>query len=205
MLNRIFDIIFSILVIVILAPVFLIVAILVKLSSRGPIIFKQKRVGKNARLFNLYKFRTMYLNSEKEGLLTPGNDKRITPIGKLLRLYKLDELPQFFNVLKGDMSIVGPRPEVEKYVNLYDDEQKKILLVKPGITDYASLVYINEGEKLAQANDPEHYYINHIMPEKIKLSLQYMEHKNFTNDLYIILITIMRIFFKNIKIKKYGY
>lgn len=205
MLNRIFDIIFSILVIVILAPVFFIVAILVKLSSRGPIIFKQKRVGKNARIFNLYKFRTMYVNSEKEGLLTPVNDKRVTPIGKLLRLYKIDELPQFFNVLKGDMSIVGPRPEVEKYVNLYDDEQKKILLVKPGITDYASLVYINEGEKLAQANDPEYYYINHIMPEKIKLSLQYIEHKNFINDLYIIFITIMRIFFKNIKIKKYGY
>jgi len=155
----------------------------------------QSRVGRYNRDFSLIKFRTMQKGSDKKGLLTIGSeDSRITRTGRFLRKYKLDELPQLVNVLLGDMSLVGPRPEVRKYVDMYSDEQKKVLNVNPGITDYASLKYFNENELLAKSSEPEKTYINEIMPHKLKLNLEYIQQRNFFSDLKIILKTIGRIF-----------
>ncbi len=164
-------------------------------SCGFPILYFQTRVGKNNKDFKLYKFRTMHLNADKEGLLTVGGrDPRVTSIGYYLRKYKLDELPQLFNVLFGTMSLVGPRPEVRKYVDLYSKEQQLVLSVKPGITDYASLEYINENELLANAINPEQTYIDEIMPAKLKLNARYIEQQGFFVDLKIILNTINKIF-----------
>lgn len=194
MLKRIFDIVFSVIVLLILLPVFIIIAILIIADSKGGIFYKQIRVGKNQQDFYLYKFRSMQTNADKKGLLTVGmKDLRITRVGYLLRKYKIDELPQLLNVLTGKMSFVGPRPEVPKYVALYNEEQKKVLDVKPGITDYASLKYFNENEILANAKDAEQTYINEVMPEKLKLNLEYIKDKNFTTDLKIIFKTLLRI------------
>ncbi|CAG0977699.1 O-antigen biosynthesis protein WbqP [Flavobacteriales bacterium] len=194
MLKRIFDIVFSVIGLLILLPVFIIIAILIIADSKGGIFYKQIRVGKNQQDFYLYKFRSMQTNADKKGLLTVGmKDLRITRVGYLLRKYKIDELPQLLNVLTGKMSFVGPRPEVPKYVALYNEEQKKVLDVKPGITDYASLKYFNENEILANAKDAEQTYINEVMPEKLKLNLEYIKDKNFTTDLKIIFKTLLRI------------
>lgn len=155
----------------------------------------QKRVGKNGKDFSLLKFRTMRPDSDKKGLLTVGmRDSRITRTGYFLRKYKLDELPQLFNVLTGDMSLVGPRPEVRKYVDMYNEEQKKVLSVQPGITDYASIEYVNENEVLARSSNPEQTYINEIMPHKLELNLKYIREKGMATDLKIIIRTIGRIF-----------
>lgn len=157
----------------------------------------QKRVGKNNQDFTIYKFRTMRTGSDKKGLLTVGgHDSRITDVGYFLRKYKLDELPQLFNVLFGTMSLVGPRPEVRKYVDLYNDEQKKILLVKPGITDYASLEYFSENELLGKSQNPEETYINEIMPAKLELNKRYVSKAGLMTDLRIIGKTLKRILFK---------
>jgi lipopolysaccharide/colanic/teichoic acid biosynthesis glycosyltransferase len=193
--KRLFDICCSAIGIIILGPVFFVLWIAVKLESKGPAFFLQTRVGKNNLDFRLYKFRTMYLNSEARGQLTVGmRDPRITKVGYILRKYKLDELPQLFNVLLGDMSLVGPRPEVRKYVNLYNDEQMKVLSVRPGITDVASIQFINENELLASAENPEEYYINIIMPQKLALNLSHINSSLLLKDVGLILKTIFKIF-----------
>ncbi len=197
MVKRLFDIICSVIGIIILIPLFVLLWIAVKLESKGPALFLQTRVGKNNRDFKLYKFRTMYLDSESRGQLTVGmRDPRITNVGYSLRKYKLDELPQLFNVLLGDMSLVGPRPEVRKYVNYYTEEQLKVLSVRPGITDMASIQFINENELLASAKNPEEYYINYIMPMKLALNLKYLNSNLLLKDVGLILKTIFKIFRK---------
>lgn len=194
MFKRLFDIVCSVIGIVILSPLFVILWIAVKLESKGPALFLQTRVGKNNHDFKLYKFRTMYLDSESRGQLTVGmRDPRITKVGYTLRKYKLDELPQLFNVLLGDMSLVGPRPEVRKYVNYYTEEQLKVLSVRPGITDIASIQFINENELLAAAENPEQYYIEHIMPQKLALNLKYINSNLLLKDVGLILKTIFKI------------
>jgi lipopolysaccharide/colanic/teichoic acid biosynthesis glycosyltransferase len=194
-LKRLFDIVSALIGIIILIPFFIIITILMIVSCGFPILYFQTRVGKNNKDFKLYKFRTMHLNADKKGLLTVGGrDPRVTSIGYYLRKYKLDELPQLFNVLFGTMSLVGPRPEVRKYVDLYSKEQQLVLSVKPGITDYASLEYINENELLANAINPEQTYIDEIMPAKLKLNAKYIEQQGFFVDLKIILNTINKIF-----------
>jgi len=184
--------------ILIFLPIFIIISVLIVLDSRGGVFYGQHRVGKNKRSFILYKFRTMLTGSDKQGLLTVGdNDKRVTRSGRWLRKYKLDELPQLFNILKGDMSFVGPRPEVSKYVDLYNERQKKILSVKPGITDWASIKYMDENEMLANVPDPEDYYIRYIMPSKAEINLKYVAEHNFWTDIKIIFLTIRNVFFKD--------
>jgi len=198
MLKRIFDILFSLLGLIIFSPVFLIIAVLIffEKDSKRTIFFKQLRVGKNNADFTLFKFKTMKVNSEKKGLLTVGDrDKRITSAGYHLRKYKLDELPQLLNVLLGDMSFVGPRPEVRKYVELYNDDQKKILEVRPGITDVASIKYSKENELLAKSENPENYYVKEIMPDKIRLNLLYLNDRSFFKDIQIIFNTIKKIIY----------
>lgn len=195
MIKRLFDIISSLLGIIILSPVFLIIAIWVAIDSRGGVLYKQNRVGKGGKEFKLFKFRTMQSDSDKKGLLTVGmKDSRITRVGYYLRKYKLDEFPQLFNVLAGDMSIVGPRPEVSKYVALYNEEQKKVLSIKPGITDYASIEYANENDLLAKASNPEELYIKEVMPAKLKLNLKYIQEMGFVADVKIIFRTFGKIF-----------
>jgi lipopolysaccharide/colanic/teichoic acid biosynthesis glycosyltransferase len=192
--KRIFDGLFSSIGLIFISPIFILLSILIALDSQGGIFYKQVRIGKNMRPFKLLKFRTMYANSDRKGLLTVGNkDNRITRIGYYLRKYKLDELPQLINVLIGDMSFVGPRPEVEKYVKLYNNEQQKVLSVKPGITDWASIRYVNESELLAQSCDPEKTYINEIMPAKLAINLEYVKQNNLLIDIKIILHTFKAI------------
>jgi len=194
--KRLFDIIFSTLGIIILSPIFLLLWFTIKIESHGPALFMQTRVGKNNKDFKLIKFRSMYLNSESFGQLTVGmRDPRITNVGYTLRKYKLDELPQLLNVLKGDMSLVGPRPEVRKYVNMYTPEQMMVLEVSPGITDYASIQFINENQLLANAENPDEYYINNIMPKKLEMNLQYIKSNNPFKDIILILKTIFKIIF----------
>ncbi len=194
MIKRISDITFSLLGIIILFPFFIIISLLVVMDSGFPIFYNQKRVGKNGKLFSLLKFRTMLKDSDKKGLLTVGRkDSRITNLGYYLRKLKIDEFPQLFNVLIGDMSLVGPRPEVLKYVELYTEEQKTVLSIRPGITDYASIIYSDENSLLLETKDPEHYYINKVMPSKLKLNLKYIKDQSFSTDLKIILKTLERI------------
>jgi lipopolysaccharide/colanic/teichoic acid biosynthesis glycosyltransferase len=194
MLKRAFDLFFSIIGLIILSPVFLFISICILSDSRGGVFFKQKRVGKNGKDFTVYKFRTMVKDAEKIGLLTVGGrDERITRFGYFIRKHKLDELPQLINVLLGNMSFVGPRPEVRKFVDMYNEEQKKVLTVKPGITDYASIIYINESEILSRHENPEEAYIHEVMPAKLKLNLKYISERSFTKDLGVIFKTIGRI------------
>jgi lipopolysaccharide/colanic/teichoic acid biosynthesis glycosyltransferase len=196
-LKRLFDIIFSLIVLLTLLPIFIVVAVLIIVDSKGGIFFKQIRVGKNNVDFSLFKFRTMTVGSDKKGQITIGNkDSRITKVGSILRKYKLDEFPQLINILNGEMSIVGPRPEVRKYVELYTKEQLNVLSVKPGLTDYASLEYINESEILGNSEDPNQTYIDEIMPLKLKLNLKYISKISFITDLSLIFKTIIRILAK---------
>jgi lipopolysaccharide/colanic/teichoic acid biosynthesis glycosyltransferase len=191
MIKRIFDIVFSLTGILILSPFLLLFSILVAVNSGFPVLYIQKRVGKNSSDFSLLKFRTMQADSDKKGLITVGSrDPRVTGIGYFLRKYKIDELPQLFNVLAGDMSLVGPRPEVRKYVELYNTEQQKVLSVKPGITDYASIEYSNENEMLLRSEKPEELYIQDVMPAKLKLNLKYIQEQSLLTDIKIILKTI---------------
>ncbi len=191
--KRIFDIVCSSIGLAVLSPLFLIVAIAIKLNSKGPIFFKQKRVGQYGETFYIYKFRTMVNDAEKLGKqITVGGDNRITSVGKFLRKYKLDELPQLINVVKGDMSLVGPRPEVPRYVNLYTDSQKKVFEVKPGITDIASIEYRNENDILQGVKNPEEYYIDVIMPHKLSLNMKYIENISVLRDIKIIFQTIVK-------------
>jgi lipopolysaccharide/colanic/teichoic acid biosynthesis glycosyltransferase len=195
---RLLDVFFSVIGILLLSPLLLIIGILIKLTSKGPFLYKQERVGYFNSNFEVLKFRTMKVNSDKLGLLTVGGrDPRITKIGFYLRKYKLDELPQLFNVLSGKMCLVGPRPEVRKYVNLYTLEQQKILTIKPGITDWASIIYREENSILEKSNDPEADYINIIIPDKIKYNLIFIEKYNSIEYLKIIFLTIWKIIKKN--------
>jgi len=192
--KRIFDILVSLYGISCLIPIGVIISLFIKLGSKGPIFYFQKRVGIRGEDFSVFKFRTMYTGSDKKGLLTVGNDdNRITDVGSFLRKTKLDELPQLINVLIGDMSFVGPRPEVRKYVDLYTPEQLKVLSIRPGITDYASLEYINENELLGKSKDPEKTYIEEIMPAKLKLNMKYLAEQSLQTDVNIIWKTISKI------------
>ena len=194
MLIRLLDIVLSLLGLLFLLPIFLILAVWIKFDSQGSIFFRQIRVGKDGKDFRIYKFRTMIVSAEKMGIITIGErDPRITNSGYFLRKYKLDELPQLINVLKGEMSFVGPRPEVRKYVEMYNQEQLKILTVKPGITDYASIEYINEDEILGKSSDPEKTYIEEIMPQKIKYNMKYINNKTVIEYFKIIFLTIIKI------------
>lgn len=193
---RLLDFIFSLLGIIFLMPFFILVSLLIKLNSSGPLIYKQSRVGIHNIDFYVFKFRTMYVNSDKLGLLTVGGrDSRITSVGYYLRKFKLDELPQLFNVLIGEMSIVGPRPEVRKYVDLYTEQQKMVLKIRPGITDWASIKYKDENTILEKSIDPETDYINIILPDKIKYNLIFIEKNNVIEYLKIIFATIWKIIF----------
>ena len=193
MLKRIFDIISSLFGLILLSPFIIIIAILIKLDSKGPIFFKQVRVTKNGREFKIFKYRTMRVGSDKFSQITVGKDSRITKVGDFLRKYKLDEIPQLINVLIGDMSLVGPRPEVPKYVALYTEEQREILKVRAGITDYASIEFSNENDILANETDPEKAYIEKIMPRKIGLNKKYLSEISVMTDIKIILLTIKKI------------
>jgi len=194
LLKRLFDIIASLLGIIILIPFLFIISIFIVCGSGFPVFYMQCRVGKDGKDFNLFKFRTMANNSDKKGLLTiGGRDSRVTKIGYYLRKYKLDELPQLLNVFIGDMSLVGPRPEVRKYVNLYNDMQKKVLQVKPGITDLASIEFFDENEMLGKSLNPEQTYITEVMPKKLELNLLYIEQQGFLMDLKIICNTLLKI------------
>ena len=188
---RLFDILFSVLGLILLSPIFIVLYIIIRTGSKGGAFYVQERIGKDGRPFMLYKFRTMHVGSDSEGLLTIGkDDNRITRVGYFLRKTKIDELPQLLNVLKGDMSLVGPRPEVRKYVDLYTEEQRKVLSVRPGITDYASIEYVNENELLSKASDPDRVYIEEVMPDKIKLNMKYLEHYTMQEYFRIIFLTL---------------
>lgn len=191
---RFFDFVLSLVGLVILAPIFIVLAVWIKIDSMGPVFYKQIRVGQNGKDFGLFKFRSMVVDADKKGLITVGGrDPRITRSGYFIRKYKLDELPQLINVLVGDMSLVGPRPEVKKYVELYTDEQQKVLSVKPGITDYASIEYMDENEILGKSTDPEKTYIEEIMPEKIKYNMKYIKNRSLIEYFKIIFLTVLKI------------
>ena len=193
-MTRLFDILFSLLGILILLPLFVVIYILVISESRGGGLYIQNRVGKDGIDFKLLKFRSMLIGSDKKSLITVGGrDPRMTKRGVFIRRFKLDELPQLFNVLKGDMSLVGPRPEVRKYVDLYTPEQQKVLSVRPGITDYASIEYVDENRILALAMDPEKVYVEEIMPDKIRLNMKYIQNQSIKNYFYIIFFTCWHI------------
>ena len=194
MIKRLFDIIFSFFGLIFLFPLLIIIALLIKIESKGPVFYLQKRVGKHNKDFKIFKFRTMFIGSDKKGLLTLGDkDPRVTKTGYILRKYKLDEFPQLINVLIGNMSFVGPRPEVRKYINYYTKEDLMILSVKPGITDYASIEFRDEAELLKATNNPEKLYLESILPQKIALNKKYINSKNLFIDLNIIFKTILTI------------
>ena len=196
-MKRLFDILFSLFILLFFLPFGIVISLLIVLESRGGVFYKQERIGKNGIPFYLLKFRSMRTNADKLGKLTVGmNDPRITRIGYFIRKFKLDEFPQFINVLKGEMIIVGPRPDVKEYVDLYTNEQLQILIVKPGITDYASLEYFEESDLLAKSSNPEKTYIEEIMPEKIKLNQEYIANPTLFVDLKIIFLTAKRIFIR---------
>ena len=197
-MKRLFDILFSLIVLTIGLPFALIIALLILADSKGRVLYKQSRVGRNNVDFQLYKFRTMCTGADKGSLITVGgDDARITKVGRFLRKYKIDEFPQFLNILKGEMSIVGPRPEVRKYVDMYTPEQMRVLSVRPGLTDYASIRYVNENELLATSPNPEKTYIEEIMPDKLKLNLKYIDEQSVGTDLRIILMTLKAIVVRN--------
>jgi len=196
MIKRLFDIISSFFGLLILSPLILAVAVLIKIASPGPVFYMGKRIGKNNRPFLMYKFRTMVVNAEAlGGPSTAADDKRLTPIGNFLKKYQLDELPQLINVLKGDMSVVGPRPEVKLYVDMMTPQERDtILSVRPGMTDLASLWNFHEGEILKGSVDPEKTYMEKIRPEKLRLQIKYVKEQNFAGDIGIIFKTIFKLF-----------
>ena len=194
-MKRLFDIVASVIGLVVFSPVMLIVAIIVKMTSPGPILFSQKRLTKGMREFNIYKFRSMVSNElrEKNTVQIKGSSSEITPIGKFMRKTKLDELPQFWNILKGDMSFIGPRPELPRRLKYYNDRQKQIFSVRSGISSPASIVFSDEEYLMNQVKDPEKFYIQEIMPYKIELNLYYIEHQSFFYDIWLIVATLLKI------------
>ena len=196
-MKRLFDIVASSLGLIALSPLFLVLALWIKADSRGPVFYRQTRVGKDNRDFRLYKFRSMRPDADKGSLITiGGRDPRVTRSGYYIRKYKLDEFPQLINVLKGDMSLVGPRPEVRKYVDMYTPQQMKVLSVRPGITSPASIRYRNENEILAAADDPDRCYIEQVMPDKLRIDLEYVGNASLANDIRLILSTFKEIIAK---------
>ena len=188
---RLLDFFFSCLGLLFFFPFFLIISVLIVLDSKGSVFYYQNRVGLYGVDFKLIKFRTMKVNSESKGLITVGTkDNRITRVGYYLRKYKLDELPQLINVLKGDMSLVGPRPEVRKYVNMYSEEQRRVLSVVPGITDYASIEYVDENKLLGETLNPDDTYVKQILPDKIRYNMKYIDHRSIKEYFKIIFLTI---------------
>ncbi len=193
-MKRLFDTLLSGIGLLLLAPLFLVLAVWIKLDSRGPVFYKQVRVGRGNRDFLLYKFRSMAVGADSKGLLTVGgHDPRVTRSGHCIRKYKLDELPQLINVFKGNMSLVGPRPEVRRYVELYTPAQMEVLSLRPGITDPASIKYRNENELLATAEHPEEFYTEVIMQDKLAINLQYIGSRSLLKDFKIILNTFISI------------
>ena len=193
-MKRLFDILASFIGLIIISPILLILGIWIKLDSKGPVFYKQVRVGRGNRDFFLYKFRSMRVGADKAGLITVGGrDPRVTRSGYYIRKYKLDEFPQLINVLKGDMSLVGPRPEVRKYVEMYTPEQMHVLDVRPGITDLASIRYRNENELLEKAEDPDKYYVEVIMQDKLRINLEYVKEHSFIYDIKLIFGTFWAI------------
>lgn len=191
---RFFDILFSIIGLVLLSPLFTVLYFLIRIESQGGGFYSQERIGKNGKPFKLFKFRSMRIGSDKKGLITIGEkDNRITKTGFILRKYKLDELPQLWSVFIGDMSLVGPRPEVKKYTDLYTEEQKQVLQVRPGITDWASIKYVDENKILGESKDPDDAYVNLIMPNKIKLNMVYIQHQTLGEYFKIIFTTFKEI------------
>ena len=191
---RFFDLIFSIMGLVILSPLFIVLYLLIRIESKGGGFYSQERIGKNGKPFKLYKFRSMRIGSDKKGLITIGEkDNRITKTGFILRKYKLEELPQLWNVFIGDMSLVGPRPEVKKYTDLYTEEQKQVLHVRPGITDWASIKYVDENKILGESKTPDEAYVNLIMPNKIKLNMVYIQNQTLGEYFKIIFTTFKEI------------
>ena len=192
--KRTFDVVACVAAVVILCPLWLCIGLLVACGSKGGALYRQTRVGRDGKEFKLLKFSTMRQDADKiGGLITVGEDARVTRIGRFLRKYKIDELPQFLNIIAGDMSIVGPRPEVPKYVALYDERQRQVLSVRPGLTDYASIEYISENELLARSSDPDRTYIEEIMPAKLELNLKYIENQSVSEDLRLICKTLFSI------------
>lgn len=193
-MTRFFDILLSVIGLLLFSPLLILIYIIIRCGSRGPGFYKQKRIGRGGVPFRLIKFRTMRIGSDNGRLITVGGrDTRITKVGYYLRKYKLDELPQLWNVLKGDMSLVGPRPEVEKYVRLYTPEQLVVLNIRPGITDYASIAFSNENEILGKAENPERMYIEEIMPQKINYNLKYINNHSLKEYFKIIFLTFSKI------------
>ena len=189
-MKRFFDILLSGVGLLVLSPLFVLLAIWIKIDSRGPVFYRQVRVGRFNKDFRIFKFRSMRVKSDTDGLLTIGeHDSRITRSGYFIRKYKLDELPQLFNVFMGDMSLVGPRPEVRHFVEYWTPEQMRVLDVRPGITDPASILFRNENELMAQAEDPEKYYVEVIMQEKLKLYLEYVDNHSLIKDIGLIFKT----------------
>jgi lipopolysaccharide/colanic/teichoic acid biosynthesis glycosyltransferase len=198
MIKRIIDTIGSFIGLLLLLPVFLLVAIAIKLDSSGPVLYRQERVGRGGNPFRLFKFRTMHVNADRIQAITVGKrDPRITSAGFFLRRFKLDELPQLINVLIGEMSLVGPRPELKKFTDLYTPEQRCVLAVRPGITDPASIQFRNENEMLEGKPDPIAYYVNEILPLKLSLNMKYLQNRSALKDLRIIFITALSIFKRN--------
>jgi len=191
MIKRLFDILISAIALAVLSPLLLIVALLVKVTSLGPVFFRQERIGRDFRPFRIYKFRSMVQDAPRQGSqVTFGADPRITVVGRFLRATKIDELPQLINVLTGDMSLVGPRPEVRKYVEMFHDDYAEVLRVRPGITDMASIKYRNEAEILGCSNNPEKEYTERVLPEKIRLGKEYARRPSLWSDFVIILKTL---------------
>jgi lipopolysaccharide/colanic/teichoic acid biosynthesis glycosyltransferase len=198
MVKRLFDILCASIGLLLVAPLFAVVAILIKRDSSGPVFFRQTRVGQFGRPFNIYKFRTMCQDAEKKGAqVSSGDDPRITRLGRFLRKYKIDELPQLINVLFGEMSFVGPRPEVPRYVEVFKKDYEEILKIKPGITDYASLEFKDENELLKAAEYPENKYINDILPVKIGYYKKYLLEQSLSTDIKVIFLTLLAIFRRN--------
>jgi len=192
--KRLLDVTLSCLGLALLSPLFAFLALLVKLDSKGPVFFRQERIGQGLKPFRIYKFRTMVADAHKKGgPITVGQDPRITRIGRILRKTKLDELPQLINVVNGEMSFVGPRPEVRQYVDLYRRDYEEILAIRPGITDLASLKYRDEQTKLGLANDPEQEYVRHVLPDKIALAKEYVRRSSFTYDISLMVKTVVRV------------
>lgn len=194
-MKRLFDIVASLIGLIVFSPVMLVVAVIVKITSPGPVLFSQKRLTKGMREFNIYKFRSMVSNElrEKNTVQIKGSSSEITLIGKFMRKTKLDELPQFWNILKGDMSFIGPRPELPRRLKYYDDRQKEIFSVRSGISSPASIVFSDEEYLMNQVEDPEKFYIEQIMPYKIELNLYYIEHQSFFYDIWLIIATLLKI------------
>lgn len=197
MLKRTFDVVASGLGLIVLSPLFVVLAIWIKADSKGPVFYRQVRVGRHNRDFRLYKFRSMRPDSDKKGLITVGgHDPRVTRSGYYIRKYKLDELPQLINVFLGDMSLVGPRPEVRKYVDMYTPEQMRVLDVRPGITSLASIRYRNENDILAKSSDPDRAYVTQVMPDKIAIDLEYVPKASLLTDIRLIFMTFKEIIVK---------